>query len=1486
MKSDGIKPEGGDIIPKKTHLAFDDVIKLVDGPSASRMLVVFGATILGIVLIIIIHCCRVLSRKQKEDADYLKRLQTKDNLPKSLPPGCCELSNSVFFETLCCLGVIKDNIKKERNEINVDQLVSELKLAKSLSMTMSKNASKLVSDGKRSKHSLRPSRSRRPSEQRISMQQRSQLDFKPSTNGGKKDDSYVINVEGNETFADRTKLDGDQAESPKDSLRSLPLLKEAIRQSNNHVKCSCGKIIASESKNKRPSSEGFKAQQQLHPSASSRISFTDGSVRNGPVTQKQRSLQSVSSQQRSDYREFQHPSPSRQTLTSLSRHEVERQSRHGSEQQNGSELRLETPLQRVPQMATRNESDHRSVGEPIYGYSTPIPTSRRGSYHSNISKSRKISAETQTTPTFLSPIEQIPSPGQPPLPQEPPTSQSRLIRVDKAQNVPSFASNTGVPPQSEFVRVDKAQNFPSFASNTGPPSQSEFVRVEKAQNLSSFASNTGPPSQSEFVRVDKAQNFPSFASNTGPPSQSEFVRVEKAQNFPSFASNTGPPTQSEFVRVEKAQNLPSFASNTGPPSQSHFVRVKNAQNFPSLASDISPVYGVHPSRSTDYKAKIFSFDDYAMDGLREMQENNSHTSSHNIARSGVTLSQQRSGTRQSRAASKPSTTALRQRDLRSYSDRDEQLKESYIIRPEKSSHYLQDRLVENQYKPSFHSEINIRPDRENSQPKQEFSYYEEYVPTKRISEMNDNEWPVENFPSIGSRIDARRSYSQPAVFRKSEVILDPGETYYNNNYPDKYFEHQDNREHIVMPIYKVPNTPPLPNPYQTTYREHFGMVNNRTRVRPNRQLVDSGIEVNGSRDSGERNHNVPSRSPHSQYQQALANHRASTYGSGRRKEREFDFESRSSSRDGRHSRGPSTSNEPNLENDQEVLKFLKERRSVSGFMEAKRESPQEARRSRFNRYVQERRSAPSSSVVPSDNEEQYIDDPQNDDRVLEYLRQKKTVSALIDDSRQTMPIKFVRDFEERRQPNVPVSERDRENDEEVLYYLRHRRSISGGRSDENEGARERVMQNVREDFEYVGPRSLETMADINQELKYTKMFAKNTTQYPPAAAKIGERKDIKVPITSRNVFSPPPSNRGSPQQRREAQDEGPSTPYQEYLRRSMIRWPVKDIDIRRSRDALKGNRLQELLNKDGDQHANQRESRHSGNNNNIESSAYIYNSGEEFLDDSEQINQREQIEYNDKPFSGRNKAEENEFLQQVKKRGNDERVMREERTQQRGRRPRTSTGDTRDRTLNETRDYSSFTMGGSDSGLYERGAGPKHSTPKPSPEQRSTWERRNSSGSLLEVMRNSPTIQNKFFSRSENMAHEDFTNVDIWKTDIDSRAGRRRSREQILQNQQRDYQNEADHAISRPDARVLPNSQTLSSLQGMSSERLHSRVSEAFLGPQSLLGDRRQTRKASFIGYHKSNERARNGHRYHDNMDTTFDSNESIPRTPPPPPNF
>lgn len=65
-----------------------------------------------------------LMNRKKEDADYLKRLQTKDNLPKSLPPGCCELSNSVFFETLCCLGIIKDNIKKERNEINVDQCKS------------------------------------------------------------------------------------------------------------------------------------------------------------------------------------------------------------------------------------------------------------------------------------------------------------------------------------------------------------------------------------------------------------------------------------------------------------------------------------------------------------------------------------------------------------------------------------------------------------------------------------------------------------------------------------------------------------------------------------------------------------------------------------------------------------------------------------------------------------------------------------------------------------------------------------------------------------------------------------------------------------------------------------------------------------------------------------------------------------------------------------------------------------------------------------------------------------------------------------------------------------------------------------------------------------------------------------------------------------------------------------------------------------------
>ena len=59
--------------------------------------------------------------RRKEDADYLRRLQTKEDVPKSLPPGCCELSNLVFFETLCCLGVIKENIKKECAEANVNQ---------------------------------------------------------------------------------------------------------------------------------------------------------------------------------------------------------------------------------------------------------------------------------------------------------------------------------------------------------------------------------------------------------------------------------------------------------------------------------------------------------------------------------------------------------------------------------------------------------------------------------------------------------------------------------------------------------------------------------------------------------------------------------------------------------------------------------------------------------------------------------------------------------------------------------------------------------------------------------------------------------------------------------------------------------------------------------------------------------------------------------------------------------------------------------------------------------------------------------------------------------------------------------------------------------------------------------------------------------------------------------------------------------------------
>lgn len=48
-------------------------------------------------------------------------------------------------------------------------------------------------------------------------------------NGGKKDDLYVINVEGNEIFVDRIKLDGDWVELLMDFLRFLLLLKEVIR---------------------------------------------------------------------------------------------------------------------------------------------------------------------------------------------------------------------------------------------------------------------------------------------------------------------------------------------------------------------------------------------------------------------------------------------------------------------------------------------------------------------------------------------------------------------------------------------------------------------------------------------------------------------------------------------------------------------------------------------------------------------------------------------------------------------------------------------------------------------------------------------------------------------------------------------------------------------------------------------------------------------------------------------------------------------------------------------------------------------------------------------------------------------------------------------------------------------------------------------------------------------------------------------------------
>ena len=1282
-------------------------------------------------------------------------------------------------------------------------VVSEIKLANSLSKTLAmQNADRLVLGELGSKHSIRSSRSKRLSKHSIAQQRRPEVDSVPSRRDAKKDESYVIDVERNENVAEPAGLDDVIANLPRDSLRSLPILGDAIAK--KLTSCS---VISRESVNQGAKRQGSISQQHVHPSASNRTGLTDGSItRSKQVrvpSQAERSLHSVTSHRHSESGEYRQPSLLRQNVPSICKHDVGIQSKLSSEALLDSEVRLQVPsepeLKSVSQMTTKTDPNLCSVCETGQQDQTPLQESQRGSDLSVVSSRRKMPAQTQTTPTLLSPIER-------PLSPEPPQT----------------------PPAPQEPR---------------------------------------PSSHSGFVLVDKCQNFPSFSS------------------------------------------------------------------------DISPVYGVSQSRFPNSNNRRFTFEDYSTDRLKDLQENNSHTSSHRLTRDGVKYSQQRSGTR---PPTKTSASTLRQQeqDQRTYSDRDEQIKESYIIRPHTSAHYLQDRLQGNQSRPSFHSvkDMYVMEEREHSLPKQQYSFYQEYVPTKFASGGDDKEWPVENYHTIGSRMDARRSYSQPTVYRKSEDTLAASDTHYNNNYPSKYYDYQNNREHIVMPIYKVPNTPPLPNPYQTTYREHFGVASNRTHMRPDRQLGDSGIEVNGSREtnySGERYRNVPSRSPHFQYQvpsrspyaqyhvpnrsphsqyhvpsssphfqlyqQALANQKASAYGSDRhrREQKEDDFESRSSSWDGRHSRGPSTGNEKSLENDPEVLNFLKERKSVSGFKEVARSSPTEARRSRFYKYVQGRRSAPSGSVVPSDSEEQYLGDPQDDNNVLEYMRQKKTVSGLKEESRQKMPLQFVRELENSGQSSVPVRGRDRENDDEVLYYLRQKRAISGSRSDGKEEARERVMHHVKEDFEDVGPQSLETMADINQELKYTKMFAKNTTVYPPAATKIGERKDIKIPITARAVFSPPPSNRASPKQVRDAQDEGHCTPYQEYLRRSMIRWPVKDIDIRRSRDALKGNRLQELLNKD-QEHIGQQKG--SGNNNNIDSGAYFIVPGEEYPNDSHYMNQREQIEYNKRSSAGRNRtmdsSDENEFLHQVRNRGNEEAMAYQSRTPQRVRRPRTCTGESRDLTVNETQDSPYF--GGSDSGLHERGSGPKHSTPKTSPihpDLQRAWERRKNqqqSGSLLEVMRDSPTIQNKFFSKSENTVtdrEERGVHDDISNTDTESRVGRRRSREHVLQTQLRNNLDLPGHPMSRPSDGGFPNPHTLSSLQGLSSERFNSRVSEVLQAPQSLLGDRHQRQRSSFIGYHRSRDRTgpnrvHNGQKYNSDTEKTNDSFDSISRTPPPPPNY
>ncbi|XP_055998638.1 uncharacterized protein LOC125678011 [Ostrea edulis] len=1496
----GVKAEGGETRPKNGNMSFNDVINLIDNKTATQMLAVFGGTVLGIILIITVHCCRVIRRKQKEDSDYLRRLQSHD-VPDTLPPGCCELSNVVFFETLCCLGIIKENIKKEVAEVNVDQLVSDLKLARSLSKSNSKSRDRLIPDEKGSKQSLRSNRSKIPSDHRINQQKRPKSESKTCNFARESHDSYVINVEGNETDTSSTKLNIEYPELRRNSSRSLSRSTEGVDQTVKGMKCSCGKYTTMETSKTRTDSE------RPYVATSDQIIHAEDILaeKNIRVLSHPNSLVGVQHMSNQHGRPISKlKSESFRSLSSRTQHEDAIQTK-------GSRQHTSQP---TPDIATTDKREYCRVCQRNPSYQSILKTQQR-QYVPDISSGRgkRISAQTQTTPTLLSVVERPISPPPPAPTSEPPlSSHSGFARVDKTQNFPSctwyanpLSAQTQTTPTLLSV-VERPISPPPPAPTSEPPlsSHSGFTRVDKTQNFPSCALSTG-----HFLGFDKSaqtQTTPSLRSvlerpippppplapTSEPPlsSHSGFTRVDKTQNFPSCALSTG-----HFLGFDKSaqtQTTPSLRSvlerpippppplapTSEPPLSSHsgFVRKDKSQNFPSCVLNLSPVLGCDKSEFTDVNKKRFSLEDYTADHQRDMQESYSHSPSNAIPNDDVTYLQQNVRQGSNPTVSVPHSTSLRgsERVRRITSDQEERLQGNYIIRPGKSAHYLQDRLQENHSK-SSHSENYMKADGKNILSNHKFSN-QEYGddPTNQLS-GDEKIWYIENYHPIGTRMHARRSYSQPAVSHKSNDISDRNEIYYNEYYAPKYSEYLNNEaEHVVMPIYKVPTTQSSANSYQTTYREHFGasgVQNIRNRTRSDRQLVDSGIEVNGSREtdySGERHGHI--RSPQPQYQQLRERYERSDYSSdrGRGQRRQYDFESRSSSREGRYDQRPS--NNRNLENDQQVLQFLNERGSVSSFVETNRRSPQDARRSRFSKYDQRRRSAPSASF-PSDYEEE---DLQDDNDVIEYLHQKKTVSGLIENSRQTTPRTVTRRCENRRS-NIADNERDRESDEEVLYNLRQRRSVSGRRGTDDRDVRERVMQNVKEDYEDVIPQSLETMSGVNQELKYTKMFATNSTVYPPTAAKIGERKDIRVPIMSKNVFSPPSASRENTQQRHTAENDDPTTRYQDYLRRSMIRWPVRDIDIRRSRDALKGNRLQELLNKDNtsfeqprDQtHAARTPSRkayargHHGNNNNIGSRAYLNDTREETYDYSQNhINRREGIQYNEEPYCDRNETftgdEKNSFLEQVEQRGNNNRMAYQSRNSRMRERSQTSSERAKDLPWNALQNISQL---GNDSSLDNGRLNPKHSTPKASPidpELHRIWENRNNqeSGSLLERLRNSQTIQDKFFSRSDNLENTETggdVDCDNWNTDAESRVGRRRSRERALHNQQIVYNNQAEH-VSRSGNIGNSSAQTLTSLHGVPSASFHNRVSSAFLGPQSLLGDKQEAQRQSFIGCHKS----------------------------------